>query len=396
MPEPPSVTPPVRSRLHPRADVVTGTPAPLRVVTVDKPPYAKTAKITAVVLGVIGLVWLLYLLRRLVILVLVAALMAAALDRPVVWVQSKLHLKHRGSAVAIVSLLTLAIIVGAVLLIAIPIAGQASEFRASLPTQAERLKTLPLIGHWLRNVDLKGSTERFLKEFPDRFNSDAILGVTRTVATGVVLFVTTIVSTVFLLLKGPDLTEGAAGLILDPGRQRRARRLGADLLDAVGGYVRGNLFISFLAALVVVISLEAMRVPFVAVLALLMFVLDLLPLVGATLGGGVVTAAIFLLDTHPWKAITFAVIFIVYQQVESHTLYPVVMGRTVKIGAIGVFFVTLAGAALGGIVGALLAIPAGAAISIVLKDLFEQRRERALDDPAVTGDELDDLPPVPV
>ena len=394
MPEPSSVTPPVPSRLHPRADIVSGTPAPLSVVTVDKPPYAKTAKITAVVLGVIGLVWLLYLLRRLVILVLVAALMAAALDRPVVWVQSKFHLRHRGSAVAIVSLLTLVIIVGAVLLIAIPVAGQASEFRASLPTQAERLKTLPVIGHWLRNVDLKGSTERFLKEFPDRFNSDAILGVTRTVATGVVLVVTTIVSTVFLLLKGPDLAEGAAGLILDPGRQRRARRLGADLLDAVGGYVRGNLFISFLAALVVVISLEVMRVPFVAVLALLMFVLDLLPLVGATLGGVVVTAAIFLLDTHPWKAITFAVIFIVYQQVESHTLYPIVMGRTVKIGAIAVFFVTLAGATLGGILGALLAIPAGAAISIVLKDLFDQRRERALGDSAVTGDELDDLPPV--
>ena len=141
----------------------------------------------------------------------------------------------------------------------------------------------------------------------------------------------------------------------------------------------------------VVISLEAMRVPFVAVLALLMFLLDLLPLVGATLGGVVVTVAVFLLDTHPWKAITFAVIFIVYQQVESHTLYPIVMGRTVKIGAIAVFFVTLAGGELGGILGALIAIPAGAAISIVLKDLFDQRRQRFLDHSAVTGDERDDL-----
>lgn len=224
-----------------------------------------------------------------------------------------------------------------------------------------------------------------MKELPKRFDSGAILGVARTVATGVVLTVTTMVSTMFLLLKGPELSEGAAGLILDPANRRRARRLGGDLLDAVGGYVRGNLFISFLAALVVVISLEIMRVPFVAVLALLMFLLDLLPLVGATLGGVVVTVAIFLLDDHAWKAITFAVIFVVYQQIESHTVYPVVMGRAVKIGAIAVFFVTLAGAELAGIVGALLAIPAGAAMSIVLKDLFAQRRQRAVLDGSVAA-----------
>ncbi len=64
------------------------------------------------------------------------------------------------------------------------------------------------------------------------------------------------------------------------------------------------------------------------------------------------TLAIFLLDAHPWKALVFAVIFIVYQEIESHTLYPIVMGRTVKIGAISVFFATLAGAELAGILGA--------------------------------------------
>ncbi|MEA2566282.1 MAG: hypothetical protein QOD49_1459, partial [Actinomycetota bacterium] len=117
---------------------------------------------------------------------------------------------------------------------------------------------------------------------------------------------------------------------------------------------------------------------FVAVLAAVMFVLDLIPLVGATLGGTVVTAATFVLDPHPWKALVFAGFFLVYQEIESHTLYPVIMGRKVKIGSFGVFLVTLAGGELGGILGAFLAIPVGAAMSVILKDVIDERRNKAL------------------
>jgi predicted PurR-regulated permease PerM len=109
-----------------------------------------------------------------------------------------------------------------------------------------------------------------------------------------------------------------------------------------------------------------------------MFVLDLIPLVGATLGGTVVTAATFVLDPHPWKALVFAGFFLVYQEIESHTLYPVIMGRKVKIGSFGVFLVTLAGGELGGILGAFLAIPVGAAMSVILKDVIDERRNKAL------------------
>ncbi len=340
-------------------------------------PYRTTAGITAVVLGMVAGVWLLVRLRALVVLILVAGLIAAALDRPVNWAQARFRLRRRGSAVAIIGAAAVAGLIGVLFLVALPVSSQAGHFRDRLPTQVERLKTLPLVGQYLKKSDLRGSTDRFLRDLPDRFgNSDVVLGVAQTAVTGLAIVATTLVAAVFLLLKGPVLADGAAELIVTPSRRERIRRMCREVQDAVAGYVIGNLLISFLAALVVVISLELMRAPFVAVLAVVMFLLDLLPLVGATLGGLVVTLATFVLDPHPWKALVFIVVFVVYQQIESHTLYPVIMGRTVKIGPISIFFITLAGAELGGILGALLAIPAGAVLNIVLREVLEERRRR--------------------
>ena len=194
----------------------------------------------------------------------------------------------------------------------------------------------------------------------------------------IVLTFTTIATAIFILLQGPRIADGALELILDDFKRERARRLGRNVADSVAGYVNGNLLISLLAASVTAIALLVMRVPFVTVLAAVMFFLDLIPLVGATLGGTVVTAATFVLDPHPWKALVFAGFFLVYQEIESHTLYPVIMGRKVKIGSFGVFLVTLAGGELGGIIGAFLAIPVGAAISVVVKDMIDERRNKAL------------------
>jgi len=331
------------------------------------------------------LAWLLFRLKSLVVLILMAGLVAAALDRPVSSLQRRLH--RRGLAVALVSLATVAVFVGIGFVVVRPVVHQGQTFRMQLPDAAERLKELPLVGARLQGTDLRGEAERLLHDLPKRLNgkTEILLGVAQTAATSVGLAVTALVAAVFLLLNGPSMARSAENQILDDRRRETARRLASDSLAAVGGYVRGNLFISFVASMVVVISLEAMRVPFVPVLAVIMFILDLVPLIGASLAGVIVTLATFLLDPHPWKALAFVVIFIVYQEIESHTLYPVVMGKTVKIGAISVFFATLAGAELGGILGALLAIPVAAVVNIVVQDLLAERRALAGPDDGVAA-----------
>jgi predicted PurR-regulated permease PerM len=343
-------------------------------------PYKVAAGITGIVLAMVTGLWLLIVLRGFVLIVLIAAIIAAALDRPVTWVHSHLGLPRRGYAVAIVCLLTLGVLIGFGYLIYEPFLHQSKVFQQGLPPLMNRVKQLPLIGPRLRNVDLVGETQRFLQQVPKWLtrHRDMILGVAQTALTSIVLIFTVIATAIFMLLHGPRLADGALELILDDFKRERARRLGRKILDSVAGYVNGNLLISLLAAGVTAIALLVMRVPFVAVLAAVMFVLDLIPLVGATLGGTVVTAATFVLDPHPWKALVFAGFFLVYQEIESHTLYPVIMGRKVKIGSFGVFLVTLAGGELGGILGAFLAIPVGAAMSVILKDVIDERRNKAL------------------
>ena len=343
-------------------------------------PYKVAAGVTAIVLAMLFGLWLVVYLRTFVVIVLVAALIAAALDRPVTWVHRRLHLPRRGMAVAIVCLLTLGALVGFAYLAYEPFVHQSQVFKAGLPPLMNRVKQLPIVGPRLEHVDLVTPTQRFLQELPKWVtrHKNVILGVAQTALTGLLITVSTIATAIFILLHGPSLADGSLSLILDDFRRERARRIGRNILNAVGGYVNGNLLISLLAASVTAIALMIMRVPFVAVLAGVMFVLDLIPLVGATVGGIVVTTATFVLDPHPWKALVFLGMYIVYQEIESHTLYPLIMGRTVRIGSFTVFLVTLAGGELGGVLGALLAIPVGAAINVVVKDLIDERRNKAL------------------
>jgi predicted PurR-regulated permease PerM len=339
--------------------------------------YRTAAGITAVVIAILLGLWLVVLLRTLVLVLVVSAIVAAAFDRPVRWMQRRLHLP-RWAAVALVSLLSVGVLVGVGALIAQPFSSQSKVLKQGLPAEAQRLKDLPVVGPRLRNVDLQATTERFLRDLPKRLQAhrDLVLGVAQTTFTVLAGLGTIAVTVVFMLLKGPQMARGASELILDDVRRLRARRIGRGMLEAVSGYVLGNLLISLLASIVTVITLAVMHVPFIPVLAVIMFVLDLLPVVGATLGGVVVAAATFILDPHPLKALVFIGVFVVYQEIESHTIYPLIMGRSVKVGAFTVFLMSLAGAELAGILGALLAIPVGAALNVVVRDIVEERKAR--------------------
>src|SRR6266496_1716643 len=112
--------------------------------------------------------------------------------------------------------------------------------------------------------------------------------------------------------------------------------------------------------------LQILDVPYAVPLAVLMAFLDLIPLVGATIGGvaiGIVAA----IAHFPAALIVWAVYFIVYQQVENNLLQPIIYRRTVAIHPLVVLVAVLIGGSQLGVLGALLAIPVAAAIQIVVK-----------------------------
>ena len=162
-------------------------------------------------------------------------------------------------------------------------------------------------------------------------------------------------------------------------REQRVRRVANDLSDAIGGYVFGNFVISVLAGLVTYVTLTILGVPFAVPLAILFGFFDLIPLVGATIGAIIIGIVVAFAVAFPLGVIVWAIVSIAYQQIENNLVQPVVYGRTVVIHPLIVIVAVLVGAALLGILGALVAIPVAAGLQSLARDLWQMRRPAEAD-----------------
>jgi predicted PurR-regulated permease PerM len=211
--------------------------------------------------------------------------------------------------------------------------------------------------------------------------SGVAVSVTKGVLSFIVGSVTVAFLTFFMLLEGPAWMERFYGL-LPPESQPRWRKVGQDIYRQVGGYVTGNLAISLIAGSLATFVLLLLGVPFAVALGLLVGLLDLLPLVGATIAAVIVVAVGFL---HSLVAgIVLIVFFIVYQQIENHILQPLVYNRTVSLSPLAILVSILIGAQLAGVLGALAAIPVAGAIQVLIVDFLRHRREKAIETPATS------------
>jgi predicted PurR-regulated permease PerM len=175
------------------------------------------------------------------------------------------------------------------------------------------------------------------------------------------------------------------GLSLTGARQQRYRQLILDINKAVADYVLGNIVISVLATIATWVVLSILGVPYALSLGFIVGFFDLIPLVGATLGAIIVAVATVPVS-FPTATIVWVAFIIVWQRFEDYVIQPLVYGRTLQVNPIVTIVAVLAGAALLGILGALLAIPIAAAIQIILRTWWTNRghdppagQERALD-----------------
>ena len=167
--------------------------------------------------------------------------------------------------------------------------------------------------------------------------------------------------TLFLLLELPSIGRSIVSL-LPPEQADRAIHMQAEISSTVARYVATNIAVSVFAGIVTWISLELLGVPFALVLALLMGLFDLLPLIGATLGGAIVVI-VATITVGVTAGVIMIVVLVVYQQTENHLVQPIVMKRSVAVSPLIVIVSVLVGAALLGILGALLAIPVAGSVA---------------------------------
>ena len=156
-------------------------------------------------------------------------------------------------------------------------------------------------------------------------------------------------------------------------RRQRVTELGDRIFDSIGGYVAGAFVVAVCAGItslifLLVVGLGEYAVALAAVVALL----DVIPMIGATLGAVLVTAIGFATDVK--TGVACLIFYIIYQQVENYLIYPRVMQRSVDVPGQVIVIAALVGAALLGVVGALLAIPTAAAILLLVRELWLPRQ----------------------
>ncbi|GAA4578908.1 hypothetical protein GCM10023176_55700 [Micromonospora coerulea] len=346
-----------------------------------------TARRALIVIGLIlatlvglALVWE---TRRVLIWVVVAAFFAVALSPLVDRVQRRI-VRRRAAATLVVFLAAFVALAALGLVIVVPLLDELARFADRAPDLLREARAgRGPVGELLERFHLRRHAEAHVDQI-QRFGGQlgrSTVGLVRGTVQGVAGVLTVVVLAYLMVVQGPRITAGTLALA-GGTRAERLRRIGRESARTITGYLSGNLLISLICGLATFVVLALTGVPFAAVIALLVAIADLIPLVGATLGAIVAAGAGFLHS--PTAGVVVLVFFVVYQQVENHLLQPVIMARAVRLNPLTVLVSVLLAAELGGLLGALLAIPAAGIAQILLREFVPANR-RAGSVPAAAG-----------
>ena len=322
--------------------------------------------------------------RRVLTWIVIAAFFAVALYPLAAWVQRRiLGSRRRALATFLVFLVVLLAFVGLVAAFVFPLVDEGTKFAGQLPELIDEARAgQGAVGRLLERTNVL----EWVEDNQDRIDSFVsgltapAAGVLRSVATGIAGAVTVFVLAYLMVLEGPKVVAAAIG-VFPPATGARIQRVGTDCAKSVTGYITGNLLISVICGVLTYVVLLILGIPFAGLIALFVGIADLVPLVGATIGGAVGVIAGFL---HSVPAgIVVLVFFVLYQQLENHVLQPMIFARTVKLNPLTVIVAILLGVDLLGVLGALLAIPVAGIVQVILRDVWDHRRGRPKDEPTV-------------
>ncbi len=315
-----------------------------------------------------GLAELLIRARSVLILIGLALFIAAGLDAMVGWL-TRLRVP-RWAAVTVVLLGVAGVITAFVAAAVPPIAAQAAQLVHELPRYLHSLKDH---NSQLGRLNVRYHIQQRLSSVISAHGSDLIggvLGAGALVLSAATSTLVVVVLTSYFLFSMPRIKLFAYRLA-PQSRRTRVILIADEIFTKVGGYVLGNVLTSVIAGLGSFIWMVAFGVPYPLLLGLLVALLDLIPVIGSTIGGAIVTLVALTVSLP--VAIATLCFYIGYRLAEDYLLVPRIMGRTVQVPAVVTVVAVLIGGALMGIIGALVAIPAAAALRLLLHEVTFRR-----------------------
>ncbi len=322
-----------------------------------------------------GMVQAMQKLSSVLTLLVVALFLALGLD-PVVQALTRRGMK-RSFAVSIVFGVVLLLFTGCIALIVPPVISESTQLVNQAPEYLQNL----LRGRFLRNLDENyGVISKAQEELQKRITDQTvwtslfggILGAGKALASGFFSAFTVLVLTLYFLASLNTVKTSIYHMV-PQSRRVRVMHLGEEVSRRVGGYFLGQLTVATINAICSYILMTILGLPFAAVLAVSIGLLGLIPMIGASIGAIlVIVVAFFQSGT---DALIVTAYYVIYQQIENYIIAPRIMRKTVAVpGAITVI-AALAGAALLGVLGALLAIPVAAALLLIYQEVLVPRQQ---------------------
>jgi predicted PurR-regulated permease PerM len=189
----------------------------------------------------------------------------------------------------------------------------------------------------------------------------------------VTLFFSVIFLTLFGLIDEPRVRDWIGGLMY---RDKRERYLDVTdrIVNTTSRYMLGNLAISVVCGTVYGVTAVILDLPYPLALALIAGLLDLIPTVGATIAGVII--GVIALSVGLEALVVFAIVMLVYQQIENYVLQPTIIGKAARVSGFTVLVSVLAFGALFGVIGAIIGVPIAAGLQILMEELTAGRRAR--------------------
>jgi len=309
--------------------------------------------------GALLFIYLLFIIRDVLALIFVTIIIVAALSPVVESLQKKMN---RTLAVTLVFAVLALLVAGVLYAIIPPLINQSEQLANNLPNYIERSAFYyHSIEEYLPTV--QSSIDK-MSEYLSTASKN-IFSATTGIFGGIISLVTVIVLSFYLLIDEMAFKKTFYSL-LPPGKIEDVSEITKKIAIKVGDWLRGQLLLGGVVALVDLIGLLIIGIPYALVIALVSGILEIVPVIGPIIAG--IIAAVVALTVSPVKALIVVVLYIVVQQLENHVLVPQIMKKAVGLSPVIIIIAVITGAKLMGITGALIAIPIAGVISVVAQD----------------------------
>jgi len=318
-------------------------------------------------------IWFLFLVKDIILLLFVAIIISSAIE-PIIDI---LETKKIPRVIGVMSIyLLLFFIIGLMISFLIPpITYQLNDLSQNIPQHYQKMQdSFKPISDFFQTKNVDVSIQDFFSNADSWVSraSQNIFSTTVGVFSGLISTIVVLSLAFYMTLVKDGINKFVA--LVTPGKhQKYAIGLTIKIKHQIGKWLQGQLMLMLIIFILDFIGLSIIGIPYALVLAVIAGLLEIIPYIGPVLAAipGIILG--FLIS--PLIGLLAFVIYFIVQQAEGHILTPLIMKKAVGLNPVAVILALLAGAKLGGILGAIIAIPVATALGIFIKDLFSKNNK---------------------